>query len=99
MIEELSPSQVENIIYSLPVNIHKKRGDEIVMFCPFHRDGKNPNYSFNIVKQMGGCWSCNSRHNLYSFVLELTGENVYEKFNISREDSAFSRINREETSL
>lgn len=89
---DISIDMVESIIYSLPIDIKTKRDNEIIFFCPFHNDKKNPNYSFNIEKQLGSCWSCGSKHNLYSIVKELTGKNIYKEYNISKQDTSFSKI-------
>jgi DNA primase len=46
-------------------------GDEMTVYCPFHREGSRPNMGINATSGLWHCWSCGEKGNLPKLVSKL----------------------------
>lgn len=46
-------------------------GEELTVYCPFHKEGSRPNLGMNVVTGLWHCWSCGEKGNLPGFVSKL----------------------------
>jgi DNA primase len=63
--------------FNIPLIIQKlgvtfdQDGEELTVYCPFHKEGSRPNLGMNAITGLWHCWSCGEKGNIASFVSKL----------------------------
>lgn len=64
-------SSFEDVLNYYNLEIKPQRNGELLIFCPFHNDTKNPNCFVNPDKNAYFCFSCGEKGSILNFVFNM----------------------------
>ena len=64
----LERTSFEAVLEFFNFEMRPQKHDEVIIFCPFHDDRKNPNLNVNVEKNVYFCFSCGAKGDVTDFV-------------------------------